>query len=184
MIYRPVAQASLAESQFAIRVNGDPAAFAQTVRAQFETIDPLLPPFGMMSLSDAIHESFAGSSQIVGMMAILGILALVIAIVGVYGVVAYAVAERMHEFGIRMALGAQRRDIFLLVMRRGALLAGVRTGHRHSVRAGDGPSRARSRFWGERDRSVHVPRRGGNAAGGYISGLLRAGGSRHPSGSD
>jgi putative ABC transport system permease protein len=125
VIYRPVAQAPLAESQFAIRVNGDPAAFAQTVRAQFETIDPLLPPFGMMALSDAIHESFAGSTQIVGMMAILGMLALVIAVVGVYGMVAYAVAERMHEFGIRMALGAQRRDIFLLVMGRGALLAGV-----------------------------------------------------------
>ena len=124
-IYRPVAQAPLAESQFAIRVSGDPSAFAQTVRAQFETIDPLLPPFGMMSLSDAIHESFAGSSQTVGMMAILGMLALIIAVVGVYGVVAYAVAERMHEFGIRMALGAQRRDIFLLVMRRGAFLAGV-----------------------------------------------------------
>jgi ABC-type antimicrobial peptide transport system permease subunit len=76
-----------------------------------------------MSLDDAIRESLSGNPQIAGMMTILGIITLVIAIVGVYGVVAFAVAERIHEFGIRMAFGANRRHIFGLVMRRGALLA-------------------------------------------------------------
>jgi ABC-type antimicrobial peptide transport system permease subunit len=56
------------------------------------------------------------------MMTILGAIALLIAVVGVYGIVSFAVAQRMHEFGVRMALGAERRDIFFLVMRGGALL--------------------------------------------------------------
>ena len=108
---------------FALRVSSTPSSFAQPARAQLSQIDPQLPAFDVMGLDEAIHESLAGNTQISGMMTILGTLALVIAIVGVYGVVAYAVAERIHEFGIRMALGASRREIFLLVMRRGALLA-------------------------------------------------------------
>jgi putative ABC transport system permease protein len=59
------------------------------------------------------------------MMAGLGVIALVIALVGIYGVIAYSVAERTHEFGVRMALGAQRRDVLWLVSRRGAWLTGL-----------------------------------------------------------
>jgi putative ABC transport system permease protein len=123
VIYRPVTQAPLAEAFFGLRVAGAPSSFSDRARAQLAALDPSLPAFEVMSLDDAIHESLAGNSQIAGMMGILSFIALVIAIVGVYGVVAFAVAARLHEFGIRMALGAQKRDIFLLVMRRGALLA-------------------------------------------------------------
>ena len=123
VIYRPVTQAAPTTSLFALRVNGIPSAFEQSARTQLGEIDPLLPAYDVMSLEQAVHESLSGNSEISGMMTMLGALALVIAIVGVYGVVAYAVAERLHEFGVRMALGAERRDIFLLVMRRGAALA-------------------------------------------------------------
>ncbi|HET9401628.1 MAG TPA: ABC transporter permease [Candidatus Acidoferrales bacterium] len=123
VIYRPVIQAAPAESLFALRVSVPPSSLAQAVRGQIAQLDAQLPAFDVMGLDEAIHESLTGNSQISGMMTILGALALIIAIVGVYGVVAYAVAERIHEFGIRMALGAERRDIFLLVMRRGVFLA-------------------------------------------------------------
>jgi putative ABC transport system permease protein len=123
VIYRPVTQAPLSEAFFGLRVAGAPSTFSDAARAELATLDPLLPAFEVMSLDDAIHESLAGNSQIAGMMGILSFIALVIAVVGVYGVVAFAVAARLHEFGIRMALGAQKGDIFLLVMRRGALLA-------------------------------------------------------------
>jgi predicted permease len=122
-LYRPVAQSPAAESMFAIRTLGDPNALAKPARALLAGLDPTLPAFSVMSLDDAIRESLSGNPQIAGMMTILGIITLVIAIVGVYGVVAFAVAERIHEFGIRMAFGANRRHIFGLVMRRGALLA-------------------------------------------------------------
>src|SRR5579863_644964 len=123
VIYRPVAQAPAAESFFAIRTSGDPNALSRPSAAQLAKIDPLLPAFSVMSLHDAISEQLAGNAQIAGMVAILGMIALVIAVVGVYGIVAFAVAERIHEFGIRMAFGAERRHIFGLVIRRGALLA-------------------------------------------------------------
>jgi putative ABC transport system permease protein len=123
VIYRPVSQAPQAEALFGLRVSGTPSSFSEGARAQLAALDPKLPAFEVMSLDEAIHESLAGNSEIAGMMGILSFIALVIAVVGVYGVVAYAVTARLHEFGVRMALGAQRRDIFFLVMRRGALLA-------------------------------------------------------------
>lgn len=128
VIYRPVAQAPAAETFFAIRGTGDPNTFSKPAAEQLAKIDPLLPAFSVMSLSDAISEQLSGNAQIAGMVAILGMIALVIAVVGVYGIVAFAVAERMHEFGIRMAMGAERRHIFALVIRRGALLAAAGLG--------------------------------------------------------
>jgi putative ABC transport system permease protein len=128
VIYRPVAQAPAAETFFAIRGPGDPNTFSKPATEQLAKIDPLLPAFSVMSLSDAISEQLSGNAQIAGMVAILGMIALVIAVVGVYGIVAFAVAERMHEFGIRMAMGAERRHIFALVIRRGALLAAAGLG--------------------------------------------------------
>ena len=122
VIYRPVSQSAPAETQLGIRVNGDPSGFVGAVRTQLAALDPLLPAYDVMPLNEAIDESLSGNPQLAGMMTILGGLALLIAIVGVYGIVAYAVAQRMHEFGVRMALGAEKRDIFLLVMKNGALL--------------------------------------------------------------
>jgi putative ABC transport system permease protein len=95
------------------------------VRAQLAAIDPLLPAFDMMPLDSAIEESLSGNAEFGGMMSILGALALMIAVVGVYGIVAYAVAQRTHEFGVRMALGATKSEIFVLVMRSGAMLTGI-----------------------------------------------------------
>jgi putative ABC transport system permease protein len=88
-------------------------------------VDPLLPVFGVMSLHDAIGASFAGTTQITAMMTILAGLAFAIAVIGIYGIVAYTVAARTREFGVRMALGARRVDIFHLVMRHALLLAAM-----------------------------------------------------------
>jgi putative ABC transport system permease protein len=123
VIYRPVAQAPQPEAIFGLRVAAAPSSFAEAARTQLAALDPLLPAFEVMPLDEAIHESLAGNSQIAGMMEMLSFIALVIAVVGVYGIVTFTVTTRLHEFGIRMALGAQRRDVFLLVLRRSAFLA-------------------------------------------------------------
>jgi putative ABC transport system permease protein len=125
-IYVPYTQSPPAETLLAIRSNGPPAAnFAKPARAAIASIDPDLPPFSVMPLSQAIYESIVGLAFVGDMMAVLGVIALVIALVGVYGVMAYTVAERTHEFGVRMALGAQPRGILWLVSRQGAFLAAI-----------------------------------------------------------
>lgn len=124
-IYVPYTQSPPAETLLAIRTSSDPGQFAQSSRAAISTIDPSLPTFNVMPLSDAIHESIVGLAYTADMMTGLGIIGLVIALVGIYGVIAYSVAERTHEFGVRMALGAQRRDVLWLVSRRGAWLTGL-----------------------------------------------------------
>jgi putative ABC transport system permease protein len=123
VVYRPVVQAPVAASTFAVRVTGDAATSVAALRQGLEHVDPLLPAFGVMSLADAIAESFAGTTQISAMMNMLAGLAFVIAVIGIYGIVAYTVAARTREFGVRMALGARRADIFRLVMRHALTLS-------------------------------------------------------------
>lgn len=123
VVYRPVAQAPIAASIFAVRAAGDITTILSPLTRRLSIIDPLLPVFNVMSLSDAIDQSFAGTKQIVALMSILGTLAFIIAVVGIYGIVAYTVAARTREFGVRIALGARRADIFSLVMRHALLLS-------------------------------------------------------------
>jgi putative ABC transport system permease protein len=123
VVYEPMAQAPLAKSAFAVRVAGDAGASAPSLTAELGHVDPLLPAFGVMSLKDAVAESFAGTAQISAMMTMLAGLAFAIALIGIYGIVAYTVAARRREFGVRIALGARRADIFRLVMRHAVVIS-------------------------------------------------------------
>lgn len=128
VLYQPVAQAPLASSAFLVRVAGDARTSANALTDELATLDPRLPAYGVMSLHDAIAESFAGNAQIMAMMNMLAGLAFMIAVIGIYGIVAYTVAARTREFGVRMALGARRADIFRLVMRHALLLSALGVG--------------------------------------------------------
>jgi putative ABC transport system permease protein len=118
-LYRSYRQAPPGYTTLAMRTNGDPLKFAATVRGEIANIDPNLPMYNIKSMDKVITESIVGIAYVAVMMTVLGAIALVLASVGIFGVMSYSVSERTHEIGIRMSQGAQTRDILSLVLRGG-----------------------------------------------------------------
>ena len=114
-IYTSVQQTTPPALFFLLRTAGDPLALAETARRTVTSIDPGQAVSNITSLEAVAQDSIAGQRTSTMVTAILGILALVLASVGVYGVIAYSVSRREKEFGIRMALGANRAAIVRLL---------------------------------------------------------------------
>jgi len=113
-----------------LRTASDPAELREAVVQAVHRVDPTLPVFGVRSAEDLISASMARRRFALFLMEAFAVLALLLVVIGIYGLMSYAVGQHTQEFGIRMALGAQRRDIVLLALRPGLLLTlvGVLTG--------------------------------------------------------
>lgn len=106
-----------------VRTSGNPGELAAAVRREVQALDPNLPAFNVMSLADNIDISLFPARFGAVLVGVFGFLALLIASIGIYGVMSYGVSERTHEMGIRMALGARGRDVLRLVISQGMWLA-------------------------------------------------------------
>jgi putative ABC transport system permease protein len=114
--YRPLAQAPTQYLTFALRTSGDPEALAPAVRQALASVDPDQPAYQLKSLPRSIRQSTIGLQYIAGIMVAFGVVALVLAIAGVYGVMSYRVSRRTLEIGVRVALGATRGDVLKLTL--------------------------------------------------------------------
>jgi predicted permease len=103
-----------------VRSTGDPAALAPAIRQTVQSLDAGLPAYQVQTLEEMVANEGRGDRVMTKLLAIFGGLALVLAMLGVYGVMSYVVAQRTREVGIRMALGAEAGDIVRLVLRQGS----------------------------------------------------------------
>ena len=108
-----------------IRVAGDPRQITPAVREQVRLSDPLLPVFDVSSMEELRQLSYWQYRLFGSMFSIFGFIALMLASIGVYGVLSYSVSQRVQEIGVRMALGAERRDVMRLIVGHGLKLAGI-----------------------------------------------------------
>jgi putative ABC transport system permease protein len=105
------------------RTEGEPVAFAAAIRKSIVDIDATLPVYGVKTLEAALSDSIAPRRLNLFLLAAFAGTALILAIIGIYGVIAYSVAQRTNEIGIRMALGARREEVAAMVVRQGMLVA-------------------------------------------------------------
>jgi putative ABC transport system permease protein len=113
---------------FYLRGQVDPAAISDQVRTQIQAVDPELPVYRAETLDDVLSSSLAVRRFSMEMVALFAATALLLASLGIYGTISFMVQEQSREIAIRLALGAQRRDVLKMVLRQGLNLAAAGAG--------------------------------------------------------
>ena len=129
-VYLPFAQEPRNMMTLVVRANGDPAALVPAIRREIRAFDPDLPVVRMSTMEDLVGTSVAGRRFNALLLGLFGGVALVLSLIGTYGVISYGVAQRIQEIGIRAALGARAGDVLRLVVGRAMRLtvAGILIG--------------------------------------------------------
>ena len=122
-VYVPFAQSSWPSAAIAVRTTGDPTSLTKSFAAAVHAMDPDLPLAGVATMDEIVVRSRAGDRFGTALYGSFAGIALLLAVLGIYGVVAFLVTQRTHEIGLRMALGAGRVDVLRMVLGEGMVLA-------------------------------------------------------------
>ena len=124
-LYRPYKQSPTFNMTFAVRAGSDLAALAGPARAAVRGVDAGQPVFEQMPMREALRVRTIGLQYVAAIMGVFGVMALALAVIGVYSLMAFIMAQRAHEIGVRIALGAARRDVLRLTIGQAARMAGA-----------------------------------------------------------
>lgn len=124
-VYVPFWQSPWPSAGLAVRTAGDPGAMTKSLGAAIRSLDPDLPMAGTQTMEQVVADSHAGDRFSTVLMASFACVALLLAILGIYGVMAFVVAQRTHEVGLRIALGAGQLDVLRMVLSEGVRLSAI-----------------------------------------------------------
>jgi putative ABC transport system permease protein len=121
-IYIPVYQSPSYASVVYLRTGGDPASLGAATRREVQAVDPTIPVFGVQTMDEVVSKYLGERRFALEMLGIFAGVALLLASIGIYGVMTYTFSQRTNEFGIRIAMGAQRHDILRIAVGEGVLV--------------------------------------------------------------
>ena len=125
ILYRPMAQLPESSMDVALRTSADPHRLAATVRATVADLDPAQPITLFLTMSEKINQQASALQFVAALMGLFGLVAILLSAAGIYGLIAYSVAERRREIGIRVALGARPSQVLAMVVKLAAFLVAI-----------------------------------------------------------